>query len=39
MFANPVYITPGRYIYIKKFERFDMHVFSCVFGEKFSESN
>ena len=38
MFANPVYITPGRYIY-KKFERFDMHVFSCVFGEKFSESN
>ena len=38
MFANPVFITLGRYIYIYlylKLERFDMHVF----GEKFSESN
>ena len=28
MFANPVFVTPGRYI--ENFERFDMHVF----GEK-----
>ena len=35
MFTNPVFITLGRYIYKKKYERSDSHVF----GEKFSESN